>query len=82
MLPLHATFDPGCRMERWATEWRSGRKRGGGVKEARVAERRDLGKWILGVDVAERPATKCRSWETDRGGQSRGAAEGDTFSIA
>ena len=58
-------------MERWATEWRSGRKLGGGVKEARVAERQeagwwdeearvaerqDLGLWILGVGVAERQA--------------------------
>ena len=48
MLPLHATFDPDCRMERWATEWRSGRKLGGGVKEARVAERQEAGWWDEG----------------------------------
>ena len=58
MLPLCANFDPDCRMERWATEWRSGRRRewrsgrrrGGGVKEARVAEREEAGWWSEGFE--------------------------------
>ena len=48
MLPLHATSDPDSGMERWETEWRSRRRRGGGVKEARVAERQEAGWWSEG----------------------------------
>ena len=47
------------------------------MKKARVAERRDQGRWILGEDVVERPAAYCESQATDHRGQSTGAAKGD-----
>ena len=73
------------------------RRRGGGVKEARVAEREEAGWWSEGGEScgAARPGiSDIGSWscgatgnivqepETDRGGLSRGATEDDTFSIA